>query len=517
MSWLTHVRLRQALAGLAAAASCAAAAVAVAQDDEGLPLSEYYEIRPAVRSLGQERDTPIDERRRPRYAERQTHRGWEVTHDSFTVVAKTSRADALWAAEEAARAWDDMGRVADKFTGVHRRKNFGIGAFTVLIDNDRKDPRRTPNDGLAVTSDHAVIYLNAGPGSEPLDERLGVLRRATSEAFLHVTAMDRQLPAWVQQGLAAYVAKLPPPEAQLKAPGTAPPNTAAGSAAVTQPKYAPPDELMEQTPMKERITSDRATPADEDDEPEEEESTAELWVRYLIEGDDARHAPAFFASLQSTVHGSEEEADDNPEATRINDRTPQFGPAKGELDTSPIDGLIEERTTDPKGIGAWLKDGDVDLPLFQPSSDTTPAQLAAEKEMLFVLKLVRRFGNGIENAAGVKPRVTEFGAGGQQEVKAFAPEAERWDLASLYRKLTDPDTPPWATLDPSGRLLTNEDDDQLAQLLGIGQNRYRTELRDGKRVLVRPIGRSTALEGWLEEDTANPRRPKAKFEIVVGG
>jgi hypothetical protein len=167
-------------------------------------------------------------------------------------------------------------------------------------------------------------------------------------------------------------------------------------------------------------------------------------------------------------------------------------------------------------MAAWLKDADVDQPAYQPASDATAAQVAAQKEMAFVLKLARRFGKGPEGP-GLKPRVTVFGADGQREVASQDAAAGGFDLAALYKRLTDPDSPPWATLDPAGRLLTSDDDGRLAALLAVEQSRYRTETRDGKTVLLRKLNQHTTLEGWLEEDAEQPRRPKAKFEVVVGG
>jgi hypothetical protein len=134
--------------------------------------------------------------------------------------------------------------------------------------------------------------------------------------------------------------------------------------------------------------------------------------------------------------------------------------------------------------------------------------LAREKEMEIVLKLAQRAARQ-DTEGEIQPRITEFDAGGQRVVES-AKATDAIDIDQLYYELRHSDMP-WATVDADGGLLLWTDEDKLAETLGIEENRFTSQWRDGRWVLVTTWDDATQLEAWLEPNDNNPSRPLVKF------
>src|SRR5262245_55905848 len=82
-----------------------------------LPLPAFSQQPPSqFRSVTDVRPRIPDEHDRPYFRETQSHRGFEVRDEHFTVIATTSREDSRWAAAQVAQAWQNAATVADRWT-----------------------------------------------------------------------------------------------------------------------------------------------------------------------------------------------------------------------------------------------------------------------------------------------------------------------------------------------------------------------------------------------------------------
>jgi hypothetical protein len=395
------------------------------------------------------------------------------------VFSTVSPDQAAWAARELERTWSDIGRLADQWTEVHRKATFGIGAVGVTITNKKGmvRPWAEPAPGPTKTTDGANIFVDLSGEGETLQHRLPQLRRESFLAFLRVAQQDCAIPDWVQVGLAEYVSGLPPPSTSLTRLQS--PRPATGN----------PTGLWAQ-----RVVADRMAPLTED------RAAAALWVRYLLEGNDAQNAPEFFASLATTVGQQRQDPySPNPGVGAM----ARFRTAGRPTGHGPLDGLVAQASAGG-GPDAWLANREVGQPIIRP----LPPDLKLEplhREMTWLLKLVRRFP-AVESSE-IRPRVVARGVDRSDALLAPRPGPQPLDLLALQRRLTNPAQRPWATLDPDGRLLLSSDRQQLGTLLAGIDRRYRTSIRDGHGMLEATQSDGSVVEAWLEENPDNPRRP----------
>ncbi len=498
------------------------------QDSFPFPhLGDVPEAKVEPRSLGDTRVRQFDELDRPRFNRRETHRGSVVNDERFTVVAISGPEDAQLARAEFSRAWNEFGQLANTFTNAHRNADFGIGQMIVVIDNEPLRERDTPKRTLQIQDGQTILYLNVAPGQPPLREQLPELREGAVHAMLHLAELDRKFPLWAQQGLAQYTAEK---IAQQDSDDLARDN-AADEEGFDQVSYTE-DELVDTPLAADRFDDEevggmagakgddagntRGAPVDveywrlqraEPDRlaesvPDEENEAAVALerVRFLLEGDDAAHAPQFLLGLRALA----EEATDPLLASWTELKDTQLLPPA--VDTV-VDVLFDE--LEPAFI-AWQADPLRGQPLFIPSGEIPdPAMLGREKEMELVLKLAQ-LQTQTTTATEIRPRVTEFDADGQRETSAGSAMTTAINVDQLYFQLVDDETP-WATTDVDGTLLLWTDHDRLAEVLGVADHRFSTEYRDGRWVLATVWDENTQLEAWLEPNQDNPSRPLVKF------
>lgn len=479
------------------------------------------------RSLGDTRVRQFDELDRPRFYERQTHRAAQINEERFTVVSMTGEADAQLARSEFGKAWDEFGRIADVFTDAHRNPDFGIGQLLIVIDNEPLRERDQPRRTLQIENGQTIVYLNVAAGQPPLDEQLSDLRQGAVHALLHLAELDRKFPLWVQQGFAEYTAaKIERRATEEEADAAA----ASGSDGVVVTEFLPDEPQAEQF-AEERyddedaqasVTPDGAAQGDEarrpvdveywrlqrgvqdqlDEQVEAEAQAAAAalsQVTFLLEGDDAQHAPAFLLSLRALA----QEPTDLLLASRGElANTQLLSPAQHTIADellAQLDGEFAQWQTDPlRGQPLLLPVGEI----------PDPAMLEREKEMEVVLKLAQRQQLGASESV-IQPRITEFGAEGQVEV-ASASSKSAIDIKQLYHALIEGDEP-WATIDAGGNLVLWTDRQRIAELLGVEDDRYSAEYRDDHWVLVTNFSDETQLEAWLEPNAANPARPLVRL------
>jgi hypothetical protein len=164
----------------------------------------------------------------------------------------------------------------------------------------------------------------------------------------------------------------------------------------------------------------------------------------------------------------------------------------------------------------WQQEPLSGQPVFEPAADLQPELLAAESEMLVLLKLHRRL-----NAAPVstpqgatRTKIVTFDRAKKtaEVASRLAPAVK--SFAELVSRLTDSAQPVWATLDIDGGLLLSTDTERLNELLGLAEQRYTIENQAASTVLVRRLDGNQSLRGWLAENPEQKSRPLAKFEVV---
>jgi hypothetical protein len=485
------------------------------------------------RSMGDIRVRQFDELDRPRIAERLTHRGAELKDERVTVVAMTGAEDAELALEQFSLAWNEFARLADNFTDTHRNPDFGIGQLLVVIDNEYRQDRpgedEREQETVKIQNGQTIVHIDVSENQPPLEEQLDKLHQGAVHAFMHLAELDRKFPIWAQQGLANYTAlKLEEQEAAA--------NNAAEHAddalyqmaveefAAEHPTdYEEPEELLDSLDDEEGLAPPpaptvtglsqvgteywRLTRVEQDQlaEPDEElvPSTSDAYerVRFLLEGEDAKYAPAFLLALRELA----EEPTDPALASR------EFLQGK-QLLPVPTDTILDELADELEpAFREWQADRLIGQPLLLPGGELPdPEMLVRGKEMEVVLKLAQKAAFLADHGA-IQPRITEFTAEGQREVSSSTSNATALHPQQLFDELTSPDATPWATLDDQGELLLWTDPDRLADVLGLDENRYTSTYRDGHWVLVTAWDNATQLEAWLETNPNNPSRPLMKF------
>src|SRR5262245_1785560 len=181
------------------------------------PLSTFAQQSPSqFRSVTDVRPRIPDEHDRPYFRETQSHRGFEVRDEHFTVIATTSREDARWAATQVAQAWQNAATVADRWTDAHHNPDFGLQSLQVVIDNQPIRETDGPLTSVNVTGIRTQVQLNIGPGQPLLDQQLVRLREASAFAMLHAAGLDAAAPPWAIAGVAAFAGRQGLSAEQLK-------------------------------------------------------------------------------------------------------------------------------------------------------------------------------------------------------------------------------------------------------------------------------------------------------------
>ncbi len=428
------------------------------------------------RSIRASQHVRVDERTLPEKGVRGGHSGWEVRTRRFVVFSTVSPQQAVTAAERLEAAWGDVGRLADRWTAVHHQPTFGIGAVGVILTDRPVHAQPSPVTGPGPLREDATILVDLGRQRDL--EKLGPeLRREVFLAFLRVAQQDHVLPEWVKSGLADYVAD--------------------------KKQFEPSAGALSRLPAAWPAASTRSV-RDRVELPPEDRTRSALWVRYLLEGEDAEHAPQFFKAMAETVRARPEAeaplADRFRTAVQANARFASGPPFRGH---DPLDGLAA-RASATGWPDKWATDPDVGQPLVRTEPKDMP--LGPEhREMVFILKIARRFG--APRAPSIHPRVIENGVDRTQERIGPAPGPQPLDLAALHRQLSEPNQAPWATLDPDGGLVFYGDSGPVERILADAPRRYRVTFRKGRSVLERTFDSGEVVEAWLEENLENPDRP----------
>ena len=423
----------------------------------------------------------LDELDLPVFKFRSSHRGWLVRPKHFAVLSQVSNEQAIWMADQMEQFLVDVSPLLDQWTDVHRQPKFGVGMLSVWIADEVWHPYDRPSPGPRKTNFGTLIYIDLSDGPETLEQRMPQVRRECFLALLRLAQQDQIIPDWAQIGLAEYVSgrQLPDEEIHRLGPPDPPPGVDEGVWA-------------------RRWVKDRMSPLGQD------ARAAIYWTRYVLESYDAKYAPEFFATLSAAVINHQRDpffrADGVHGVIRYKAQVPP-------VPISPITGLAD-RPDVRAGLDDWLADRDVGQPLVEPN----PSGMTLDerhREMVLILKLARRFETPA--TASVEPRVYEFGTERSKLIPPQAPVARPIDLAALYRRLSDPAQPRWATIDTDGSLLFSSNRGRLAEILANPRRRYRTSWREGHAVLEATFASGKVFEAWLEENPKNPRRPIARI------
>lgn len=480
--------LRSWLRGLASAACCAAAWWGGFHEGRCASGQELSSLR----SVHDARLRLVDEHDRPYFPQTQSHRGFEIREPQFTVVAMTRLEDARWAAEQVRWAWQRAAALASRWTDVHHHPDFGLSALQVVIDDEPLRDRDQPATTLNVVGIQTQALLLVGPGQPPLAAQQQRLRQAAAFALLHAAGVDSAAPPWVVEGLACaavqegFPKEAPTPEEAIFG------RQADFGGAQWRFGRATPDRL--------------AMPADQ-------LQAAADRIEFLLRGDDAEHALALLAVLRDATVQAQRQA-----AAGGGFRSPPGQPA-GLPGETAFDRLLEARGA---SYASWKTDRLRGQPLFEPPADLPPEVVAAQREMLVLLKLARKLTP--RPAEGTVTRVIDRGIVRTKIITYASPSGDRpggeadrpipLSMAEFATRLTDPRQPPWATLDVDGSLLLAGDTSRLLELLGP-PGRYAWQGQGGRPVLVRRLDDGRILRGWLEDNPQHPQRPLARFQVVT--
>ena len=233
----------------------------------------------SYRSVNDVRPRIPDEQDRPFRRETSSHRGWEIREDQFTIAANTSLEDARWAARQVVQVRSQLGQVLDRFTEVHHQPDFALNSLQVVIDNEPHRDRYgalTTINGVGIQTN---VQINVAPGALPLADQVLRLREGGAFAMLHAAGMDSVLPPWVVSGLASHAARIGQPKPAPKAGEIAPRGVAMGGQQWRWKRSA----------------------QDQLDEQPQGHSQAGSMVSFLLEGNDAEHAPELLSLVRTAI------------------------------------------------------------------------------------------------------------------------------------------------------------------------------------------------------------------------
>jgi hypothetical protein len=471
--WMRRPWLRQALLAAAALAMLAA------HGPQTLAQSQR-----TIRSTNDPRPLPANRLYQPYWRETQSHRGWEIREPQYVVFANTNRDDAHWAAGQVQQAWASAERLADRWTDAHRQPGFGQGSTQIVIDSEPRRERDGPPTTVNVVGVQTQIYLSVAPGEPTLRQQVIRLREAAAFALLHTAGLDAAVPPWVAQGLAAHAAEQGLDPADAKAAKDV---KLAARFGGEQWRY-------------------KRSGQDALDYPAFDEAGAAASIQFLLQGDDGQHAPALLAAIRTSWDQARQTAAEGG----------QFRGLPGDAQPAATDTSFDWLLADlgPQ-FAAWKQDPLAGQPVFDPDPKLAPELLAAEQEMLVLLKLQRMLAIK-SSAGGPRPRVTTFDPkeGRQVVVSNSSRPAPPVDFQDLVRRLSDLAAQPVATLDVDGSLLLSTDKERMDELLHQPGAAYSFAKRGDQLALVRQQPGGTVLQGWLESNPNKAARPVARFEVV---
>jgi hypothetical protein len=432
------------------------------------------------RSTADLRDRIPDENDRPHYKERWTHRGFELHSNQMSVVANTNADDARRAMSEATQAWQEAGALANHFTKVHRNPNFGIGALQIVVDGEPQRDRDRPLTTLNVVGQKSNLVVHVNKGQPSLDQQMQRVRESAVLAFFRTAELDLQFPNWVSQGLAGYIAQKGE-TAEAVAEARPDPTTA---------------NIGGQQWRGNRLKQDVLKPA------EDQHQEAIARVRFLLEGNDSQHTPAFFAVLRASAQNMEQKrAGENLVKNRRGEIQPPIATAQGDQFFAS---LSDE-------YAAWQKDPLVGQPVYAPAKNAAPELEQLQREMVLVLKLQRRTMPTMKS--NFRTKVVAF----QQEPKFVGGQKTAISVADprdVYRELSDRSEGPWATRDADGSLLLSSNTERLEELFGDNGQRFQRVRKDDSWRLATRLPDGRLMTAWLEENKATPSRPQVKFDFA---
>ena len=410
----------------------------------------------------------------PHWRETQSHRGWEIREPHYTVFANTSLDDARWAAGHVKQAWTNAERLTDRWTDLHRQPGFGQAGTQIVIDSEPRRERDGPPVTVDVVGIQTQVYLNVAAGQPGLKLQALRLREAAALAMLHTAGLDSAVSPWVMQGLAANVAEEGLDADTVKAARDV--NLAARIGG-QQWRYT-------------RSAQDVL------DYPALDGESAATSIKFLLEGDDAAMLRRYSRQFQrrgKTLSG-------------MRSRAHSFAVSLASLPAperdTPIDKLIAELRPQ---FEAWQSDPLAGQPLFKPEPGLAPDMLAAQREMLVLLKLHHKLA-ARPPGGGPQPRVTTFDRELGREIATSPRPAAAASFAEFVQRLNDRCAPVVATLDADGRLLLSSDTERIAELVGQAHERYALA-SDGRRtVFVRHMASGAILQGWLHDSPDQPAR-----------
>jgi hypothetical protein len=319
-------------------------------------------------------------------------------------------------------------------------------------------------------------------GEQSLRQQMVQLRSGTAFAMLHAAGLDSAAQPWVMQGIAEFAGRQGVEQDVLKSAASEQSATRFGG---QQWRY-------------QRAAVDLL------DYPQEEAKAAHDRIAFLLTGDDGEHAPALLAHLRYI----DSEARTNA-STGAGFR--KFG---GDPQPAAISSSLEELVG---GLTAqfdkWKEQPLVGQPVFEPTAGVAAEILAAEQEMLVLLKLQRRMAKS--NAVALRTKVATFDRERREVVASSAKAAAAPSSFDLWAgSLMENTQQPWATLDVDGSLLLATDAGRVGELLANADGRYTWKQLAEHVALERRIDEYRFVRGWFEENAKDKSRPLAKFEVV---
>jgi hypothetical protein len=432
-----------------------------------------------------------DEHDRPYFRETQSHRGWEIREPQFTVFAATSAEDARAAAGHVAQVWNRAAALAARWTDVPSNPDFGLSALQVVIDNEPLRDRDAPLTTVNVAGIQTQVQVHVAPGQPGFGQQIIRIREGAAFAALHAAGLDSAAPPWVVAGLAAYAGRAGLPPEQLPPAGqrTGGPN------------------LGGQQWRFERSADDVLDYRHHDYHGGAEQ------VRFLLTGDDAQHAPEFIASLRQSTDAAAAAAAEGGAFVRIPGDSPRVQPSNS---------FDQQMNRLAAQFRAWKDNPLAGQPVFEPTKGTAPEILAAERDMLVLLKLHQRSARAGKTSRGVvttpransRIKVVTLDRTSEPKGGATKRETPAASFAAFAGRLTDPALPVWGTIDVDGSLLLSTDTQRVNELLGGFDPQYTLERQGERTMLVRRLEGQRTLRGWLEENPKDKSRPIARFEVV---
>jgi hypothetical protein len=401
----------------------------------------------------------------------------ELRSPHFAVVGDTDWEHAMRIAEEAETIWEEFSHLADHWTDAHHDPSFGLGAVRIVVMGEHTGAPCHQLPDLRGMNRPATVHVPLTGESSDSGQFKGRLRRDLALAFFRAAGHDRQLPEWVQLGVAEYFSGTPVPARSV---GSADPRESSA--------------LLPDGPWTPRSVVNEMTRASID------ESEARLWVRFLLEGNDSRYAQQFFDAMAETL--AEAAGGGQRSLPALGTNTP--GGVDSWQPESALDRLTESETV-KRDMSRWLDDPNIGHPIVR----TIPAQMPLDerhREMVLILKLAQRSLAPSDAEPG--PKVYEFSR--EDREARMLPVGQRvasFEVTGLYRRLTDSSHTPWATIDTDGSLLMSTDRQRLDRVFNRADCRYRTHNREGCTVLEATFDSGEVFEAWIEPNEQSSQRP----------